>query len=387
MIVQYLFWASATLVAFAYAGYPLWMAVWARLRPRRLAPKSRDGLPGVDVLLVVHNAESLVAAKIDNLLRQDYPPELLRINIVCDGCSDDTVALLQTLEEPRLRTFVHAQRRGKSACIADALAQLDAEIILFTDVRQRIECNAARLLVDALSDPNVGAASGELVLLAENGYGKGIDAYWRYEKLLRRLETASGSIVGATGALYAARRSVLTPPPPGIILDDMWIPLRIAEGGHRVVFVPAAIAYDRGAQDSASEEVRKRRTLAGNYQLLHRWPRLGIPLAHPLALRLWGHKWLRLLAPWCLLLLLVSNFWLARNMDPLYLATLLAQLAAYALAILGRLFPALANAWLPVRICTAFFSLNLAAALALIDYLRNPSAHLWKTTQMGAIAR
>lgn len=387
MSVQYLFWASAMLVAFAYVGYPAWMALWAKVHPRPVNPDAGTEQPRVDVLMVVHDADALVAAKVDNLLRQEYPAERLRVNVVCDGCTDKTVAILQNLDDSRLRVFVHAQRRGKSACIADTMAQLDAPVVLFTDVRQRIESDATALLVRALADPAVGAASGELVLLAENGYGKGIDAYWRYEKMLRRLETASGSIVGATGALYAARRELLTAPPPGVILDDMWIPLRVAAGGHRIVFVPMAIAYDRGAQDSASEEIRKRRTLAGNYQLLHRWPCLGIPFAHPLALRLWGHKWLRLLAPWCLLLMLLSNVWLARHLDPFYVATLLAQLAAYGMAVLGRRFPSLANAWMPVRICTAFFSLNLAAACALIDYVRNPNAHLWKTTQLGAVAR
>lgn len=385
MNMQYPFWAAAVLVIFAYAGYPLAMALWSRLRPRPLQPRPDAELPRIDVLMVVHNAEALVAAKIDNLLRQDYPPQRLRINIVCDGCTDATVSIIEELADPRLRLFAYPQRRGKSACLADALPKLDAPVILFTDVRQRLDPQATRKLAQALSDPAVGAASGELVLVAENGYGKGIDAYWRYEKMLRRLETASGSIVGATGALYAARAELLHPPPPGIILDDMWIPLKIAAGGHRIVFVPDAIAYDRGAEDSASEEVRKRRTLAGNYQLLHRWPRLAIPLAHPLALRLWGHKWLRLLAPWCLLLLLLSNLWLARDLAPLYLTTLAAQSAAYLLALLGRWLPGLANAWFPIRICTAFFSLNLAAALALPDYLRNRQAHLWQTTRLGAV--
>src|SRR5690606_32291834 len=220
-----------------------------------------------------------------------------RVNVVCDGCGDGTEAVAQALDNPRLRVFAYPARRGKSACIADMLPHLDSELVLFTDVRQRIDAGAARMLAATFADADIGAASGELVLEADTGYGRGIDAYWRYEKLLRRMESASGSIVGVTGALYAARRALLAPPPAGIILDDMWIPLAIAAGGHRVVFVPNALAFDRGASDSASEEVRKRRTLAGNYQLLHRWPKLALPGAHPLALRLWGHKWLRLAAP------------------------------------------------------------------------------------------
>ncbi len=379
------FWLAALAVAFTYAGYPLLMALRARwgARPVRPAPCT----PTIDVLLVVHDAAALVGTKLDNLLALDYPAERLRVNLVCDGCQDGTESIARALGSPRLRVFAYQPRRGKSACIADVLPHLDAELVLFTDVRQRIDANAARGLASVFADATIGAASGELVLEADNGYGRGIDAYWRYEKLLRRLESASGSIIGATGALYAARRALLAPPPPGIILDDMWIPLAIAAGGHRVVFVPDALAHDRGASDSASEEIRKRRTLAGNYQLLHRWPQLALPGAHPLALRLWGHKWLRLVAPWCLLLLLASNLWLARGGNVFYMATLGLQAAAYLLAFSARARPALAGAWLPARLCGAFLSLNLSAGLALLDYLRNPRAHLWRTTRLEATGR
>lgn len=379
------FWLATGVVGFAYLGYPLLMAALAVARAKPTMVSEHE--PGIDVLLVAHNAAASIEAKLRNLLALDYPPHLLRINLVCDGCDDATESIARALAGPRLRVFAHAKRRGKSACIAATLPELDAELVLFTDVRQRIAPDAARVLAAALADPGVGAASGELVLEADNGYGKGIDAYWRYEKLLRRLESASGSIIGATGALYAAKRALLQPPPDGIVLDDMWIPLAIAAGGHRVVFAPKALAWDRGAQDSASEEVRKRRTLAGNYQLLHRWPQLALPGAHPLAWRLWGHKWLRLLAPWCLLAMLASTAWLVLGGGTISRWLLGAELAVVLLALCGRAWPALATRWLPVRICSAFLSLNLSALLALGDYLRNPRAHLWRTTRLEATSR
>lgn len=378
------FWLAAGVVGFAYLGYPLLMAIFAFARPK---PVRRSLLlPRIDVLLVVHDAETLIEDKLRNLLQLDYPAHQLRINVVCDGCQDATELIARGLDHPHIRVFAHDRRQGKSACIADTLPSLDAELVLFTDVRQRVDADAARALAAALADPAVGAASGELVLDAGSAYGRGVGAYWRYEKLLRRLESASGSIVGVTGALYAARRTLLQAPPAGLVLDDMWIPLRIAELGHRVIFVPEALAHDQGAQGAASEEIRKRRTLAGNYQLLHRWPQLALPGAHPLVLRLWGHKWLRLAAPWCLLAMLLSNIWLAGTGHPIYAAMLGMQLAAYLLALCGRFHPA-SNAWMPVRLCSAFLSLNLCALLALIDYLRNPHAHLWRTTQVGATSR
>ncbi|PIQ37268.1 MAG: family 2 glycosyl transferase, partial [Lysobacterales bacterium CG17_big_fil_post_rev_8_21_14_2_50_64_11] len=261
-----------------------------------------------------------------------------------------------------------------------ALPAMDRELVLFTDVRQRLDANAARALAAVFADTSVGAASGELVLEDAQGYGKGIDAYWRYEKLIRRVESASGSLVGVTGALYAARRSALPAVPAGLILDDMWIPLRIASRSLRVVFVPTAHAFDQAASDVQAEQHRKRRTLAGNFQLLHRWPQLALPGAHPLVWRLWGHKWLRLLAPWLLLIAFASNAMLLLD-GPVYALLFAGQLASYSLVALSRWLPA-SMALAPVRLASAFFSLNLSAARALIDYLRNRDGYLWPVTRL-----
>lgn len=379
-----LFWAALGLVGFAYVGYPATMAFWAWLLPRPLRLGSSH-TPSIDVLMVVHDGAAWVIAKQANLLGLDYPSQQLRVNIVCDGCSDDTESLLRAAADPRVRVFAFSERRGKSACIGSVLPLLDRELVLFTDVRQRLDPGAARALASVFADPTVGAASGELVLEDATGFGKGIDAYWRYEKLIRRIESASGSLVGATGALYAARRMALPQVPPGLVLDDMWIPLRVAVNGLRVVFVPSALAYDHAAVDVQAEQNRKRRTLAGNFQLLHWWPQLGIPGAHPLTLRLWGHKWLRLLAPWLLLIVLASSALLALS-SAFFAVLLAAQLGAYALVALGRLVPT-SMALAPVRLACAFFSLNLSAAQALLDYMRNRDGHLWQVTQLNKAPR
>ncbi|MGV8940228.1 MAG: glycosyltransferase family 2 protein [Lysobacter sp.] len=371
-------WSCLAVLAFTYFGYPMVLVVMAAGR-KPPACTAASTVP-VDVLLVVHDGAAQLTRKLDNLVALDYPFEQLRINVVCDGCTDATEEIARNHPSPRIRVFAFPERAGKSACIGRVLPRLDAEVVMFTDVRQSLASNALSALVAALVEPGVGAASGELVIVHPEGFARGVDAYWRYEKQIRRLESATGSMVGATGALYAARRSAIHEVPAGLILDDMWIPLQIAAQGYRVVFVPDAVAYDHGSPDVATEETRKRRTLAGNYQLIHRWPALALPWGHPLAWRLWGHKWLRLIAPWMLLFALASCTVLAFRGDAFYQWLLALQLAAYATALVGRAFPPVARALMPARMAAAFLSLNTSAVLALSDYLRHPNAHLWQTT-------
>ena len=372
-MLELAFGVSLLLVAFAYFGYPL--AIWlsARLRPLPIA--ARDWEPSVDVLVVAHNAAPELAAKLANLAALDYPRDRITVHVASDGSSDETVAMA---EAAGVRVHAFAERRGKSACLGDVLPRLTADIVVFTDVRQRLEAGAVRALLRPLADPAIGAVSGELMFeRSASGFGGGVDIYWKYEKFIRRYEAVSGSVVGVTGALYAIRRALAPAVPPGLILDDLWIPLAIARSA-RVVFASDAIAWDRVSEDPAREAQRKRRTLAGNFQIIEREPALLVPWTHPLGWRIWGHKWLRLLVPWLLAIALLCN--LALSGASLFWNVLLAgQLALYALALVGIAVPGTLRI-MPIRVAATFLRMNAYAVLGLFDFVRNRDAHLWRVS-------
>ena len=168
----------------------------------------------------------------------------------------------------------------------------------------------------------------------DSSIGEGIGTYWRYEKWLRRHEAIVGSTLGVTGAIYAMRRELWTPLPADTILDDVLGPMRVVLGGHRVVFEEHARAYDVASQDPETELRRKVRTLAGNFQLLKREPRLLVPGLNPVWLQFMSHKVGRLAVPYALVALFVSSAVLARR-SPIYGAALIGQAVFYALAAYG----------------------------------------------------
>lgn len=367
-------WGSALLLVHVFVGYPACVWLQARFWPHPV--RKRNVTPTVSVILAVHDGAKQIGAKLANLQQLDYPPDMIDIIIVCDGCRDDTAGVCERFGDPRVRVLQLAERRGKAACLNEASAVASGDVLLFTDVRQAISPSALRELVANLADPAVGAVSGELQLEnLHSGFAQGVDAYWRYEKLIRHAEGRSGSTVGVTGALYAMRRELLEPLPPGTVLDDVLIPMRVAARGRRVVFEPLALVWDRPSQHSADEQRRKIRTLAGNYQLIQLAPWLLEPWSNPLWFRFVSHKLLRLLAPWLMLLLGLSAFVLATRHE-IYGLVVVALLAAAALVLLERLLPP-AGRWLPMRLLVAFFHLNLFSAQALIAFAKNRELHLW----------
>jgi biofilm PGA synthesis N-glycosyltransferase PgaC len=365
--MRWIFWGATLVIAYTYLGYAGWLWVRAQLSPWpvRRAPEE----PGVSVVMVVRNEEQVLESKLRNLLDLDYPPESCQIVVVSDGSTDRTEAILREhLHNPRMHVVMNQLSRGKASGLNDALEWVQGEIVVFTDARQKIEPGALRILLENFADPEVGCVSGELMLgdPAAGETGQGMGLYWRIEKSIRELEAASGSVVGATGALYAVRRGLLTGLPEGTILDDVYIPLQVVRQGRRVVFEPRARAWDSPDLGGGLEFARKVRTLSGNYQLVQLMPWV-LSGQNPVLLRFVSHKLLRLVVPFALAAMLISSLWLRA---PLYRMALVLQLAFYGLALLAlaRLLKAgiLGRA---ADVAATFVLLNTAAVIAFANFV------------------
>ena len=366
--MKWVFWMAAGFIVYAYLGYPAWL--WLRIHWSPRPVRRGERTPAVSAVMVVRNEEGIIATKLENLLQLDYPEATLDVVVVSDGSSDRTVEILEQFAgSGRVRVMAKPESEGKAAGLNDAIQAASGEVLFFTDARQYVEPAALRLLIENFADPDVGAASGELMLgdphTGETGKGMGL--YWRMEKKIRELESASGSVPGATGAIYCARRSLLqaSPLPEGTILDDVLLPMQIVRRGSRVIFDSRARAWDCADLGGSREFQRKVRTLGGNYQLLQLAPWL-LGSKNPIRLEFVSHKLARLVVPFTLLALLVAS---ALISSWLYRAALLAQLAFYALSVLaitGLRIGALSRVADPAR---TFVVLNFAALVAFVNFI------------------
>lgn len=364
--MKWVFWLAASLIVYTYVGY----ACWLRLRMLwRYRPAQRGSYtPLVSIAMVVRNEEQILETKLQNLLGLDYPVDRCQIIVVSDGSTDRTEEILRAHgQDSRVHIVLKQVAQGKASGLNDAI-ELAQEIVVFTDARQIIEAGAVRLLAENFADPDVGCASGELMLGDAKGgeSSQGLGLYWRMEKEVRRMEAASGSVVGATGALYAVRRELLTRVPPGTILDDVYVPMQVVRQGKRVVLDERARAWDNPNLGAAREFSRKVRTLSGNYQLLQLAPWL-LSSSNPICFEFISHKLLRLAIPFALVALLFTSFFLG---GPLYKLALVAQLLFYSVSALAlaRFLKRGHLAGIPAAAAT-FLMLNGAAVLALANFV------------------
>ncbi len=373
LLTKLCFWLSLAVLFYTFIGYPLLIFCLAYVSDAWNVPPAPPMLPTVTIILAAHNEEARIAARLQNLLASDYPADKFQIIVVSDGSTDATISQIQALREPRVRLVIQPHRQGKAHALNLAVAAAQSELIVFTDVRQRFAPDTVKQLAKHFNDLQTGAVSGELLIeSAASTTGGGVDIYWRLEKMIRRAEAHWDSSIGCTGAVYAIRRAFFQLLPADTILDDVVIPMQIALQGYRIGFESAARAFDPQSLEPAREQVRKRRTIAGNFQMLFGHPAWLLPWRNRLWWQLISHKYLRLAAPLFLVSTATANLLLLAHR--FYWLPFLGQCLFYGLAIYGLKQTAKKSRWFSVP--AGFVFLNWMT----VDGLRH---HLRGTYQQG----
>ncbi len=385
-MVKLIFWVSLVILFYIYFGYPIVMWVASRIFNKPV--KKEQISPFVTFVVVAYNEEEYIGRKIDNILSLDYPHDKLEIIIGSDGSTDNTENIIEeyvrsqshqvTKSHVKYRAIISKERRGKVSLLNEIVPQAKGEIIVFSDARQMFDVSALRELVSNFADEKVGCVSGELVFEdeAKTGVAGSVGFYWRYEKWMRKLESNIHSMVGATGAIYAIRKGLFTPPPPNTILDDVFIPLKVVEKGFRAIFDSQAKAFDRASSTSREEFTRKVRTLAGNFQLFVLCRGLFNPFKSPVAFQFFSHKFLRAVAFLFLMSLFMSNLFLMDKFP--YSITMAGQVIFYAIGVIGWM---LEKASVKSRLCSipyVFCVLNFAALKGFLNFLAGKYSVKWE---------
>lgn len=359
---------SLTALLATYAGYPLVME-W--LGKHRMRPWRRDESlrPPVTMVVAVYNEERVLAGKIENFRQIEYPGGELTLLVGSDGSSDGTHAILaQAAESDQRIRWNEFPRGGKLRTINRLMEEVDTPYVVFCDANTMYQPDAVQKLMQHFADESVGAVCGNLVLRSSGDSvgGAGERTYWTYENVIKSAEGRYWTTLGATGGIYAIRRSAFERQPEDTqVADDLLLPLRITATGMRVVYESEAIAVESTSPSMREEFRRKVRVALTSFNciphLIRLWPR------YPLRVQcmLFFHKFLRWLGPFFLLTAAVSIILLSDQSWSLY-ALLYPMLAFIALTLLGWLAESAGRRLGVFSLPYYFIAINAALLLAWI---------------------
>jgi cellulose synthase/poly-beta-1,6-N-acetylglucosamine synthase-like glycosyltransferase len=343
--MEILFWILLSIIVYTYLGYTVLLLVLYIIK-KLIFPAEKPGHefyePEVTVVIAAYNERELVAEKVNNLRLLDYPKEKLKCIWVTDGSNDGTPDILR--QYPDMVVYHEDARNGKIGAMNRVMDYVTSEITIFCDANNLLVPASVKEVVTCFKDNKVGCVAGEKQiqkLQSDGAVGSGEGFYWRYESLIKKLESNLGSTIGAAGELFAIRTVLFEKVEADTLLDDFIISLRIAQHGYKVKYAPKAIAVEASSANIGEEMKRKIRIAAGGLQSIPRLPKLLNPFSTGLiAIQYWSHKVLRwTLVPYAMLFLLPVNIYLVFvNEYPVYQLLLIFHLLFYVLAFAGYVF-------------------------------------------------
>ncbi|MGH9508340.1 MAG: glycosyltransferase family 2 protein [Terriglobales bacterium] len=370
------FWLSFAFLAYTFFGYPL--LLWLLSLVRRQAHRRAEIFPTVSLIIAVHNEAVGIARKIENCLELDYPQNLIEILVASDCSQDATASIVRGFAGYRVQLVELPERRGKHHAQMVARDKSRGEILVFSDCSIHLEPDALRKIVSNFADPAIGCVSSEDRVLTGMDALQGEGSYISLEMWLRRLESRVGSLVGASGSFFAARRELCSDWHPGQS-SDFFIPLHTAERGLRTVVDPESVGQYGLTRSEKAEFQRKVRTIVHGLDVLFHHLRLLNPFRYGLfSWQLASHKLARWMSPFAAVVLLVASLFLWGT-GPLYQAALVTQAVLY-LTGLVALAVKLLESLRPFRVASFFLLGNAATLTAWLQFGLGERYVSWEPT-------
>ena len=376
-IEEMLFWSAASLLGYVYIGYPMLAYIVSILLPKKVVKAAIE--PTVTVLITAFNEEASIAQKIENTLALEYPSDKLEIIVASDGSTDATDEIVKEYADRGVKLFRQEGRVGKTVTQNNTVKRATGEIILFSDATTEYSPDVLKKVLPNFADESVGCVAGRLVYVddADSNVGKGAQGYWNYETFIKTAESAACSLIGASGCLYAVRRSAYREM-YAEACSDFLICTILYRQGLRSVFEPAAVCYEETNRESKGEMQMRIRVISQTFTDLWR----NVDMLNPLksgfyAIELISHKVLRYAVPLLLIGVFASSTLLATS-SLIFSIIFLLQVLFYLCAMAGWLLERTGRKASILAIPLYFVLANLASVIAFFRFIRGERVATWE---------
>lgn len=385
IISALLFWVPVCGVLLVF-GYSPFILALPRLFRGGIPSRQHAKPPGlsVSVIVVAHNAENLIEAKIKNCLALKYPSPEHEVVVFLDGCTDGTREKMEPYLGKGIKLILSNGHEGKYAGMNKAVDEASGDLLVFSDVDAIIEPDAILLLAGNFADEDVGGVCGQRVIGEEGAHmAEAQRQYVSADSLLKTVQSRHGSITSNDGKIYAIRRELYTPVPSGVA-DDLFVALNVVRKRKRFVFEPGAKAVVRVPSRWARHEVvRRRRIVSSSLRAIYLSRAVLNPFRYDgFSIELVVNKILRRLVPFMMAFIFLGSFFYCAE-GLFYKFVFWAQVAFYATAVVYRLVPRrlIRAPWIVRKVSATIFYFcvgNLGSFFGVLDFLLGRYPVKWK---------
>lgn len=370
------------ILLYVYIGYPVLLIFLRYILPEKKINK-KDIFPEVSLLISCFNEEAVIHEKLENALALDYPKDKLEIVFISDASTDRTDEIVSEYKDRGVHLIRQSENKGKTSGLNLAVPQTKGEIIVFSDANAMYMPDAIRKLVRNFNDDKVGYVVGEARYrdINQTAASKSETTYWKFEILLKRMESYIHSVVGGDGAIYAIRRELYEK-----LLDtdinDFVNPLQIISKGYRGIYETEAICLEESAGDFKKEFHRKIRIINRSFSGLMRMKSVLNPFRTGFfSLEIISHKLLRWFAPVFIIIFLLSCLALSMYNIKIFQWSTLFLILFFWCSYIGYLFVEHYNVWKVFYYPYYFVLISIASLTGLHRSLKGEIQITWSPTR------
>ena len=282
--------AIPLLVAAIYLAYPVWLRCAARQSFGNEPEKVR--INEITAILLCRNGKPYIEDKIWFLLNELKAFENNELIIIDDGSTDGSASVIEGFRDrPNVRIYINATCRGIPYGMNLGVEKARYGYIIFSDQRQRLSQDIVRKISEPLRHSAVGAASACISCCDRK---KRTSLMRKYENVIKLNESRTGDLMGVYGPFYAVKKEAFFRLPENIVLDDLYLSLRILSNKKVVLLKDCEIVDDD--LNSLYDYRRARRYLTGFLQIITDKDLIRALSPRQRIMLLW-HKYLRLIIP------------------------------------------------------------------------------------------
>jgi glycosyltransferase involved in cell wall biosynthesis len=310
--------------------------------------------PEISVIVPTYNGASRISSCLESILNQNTS-RIYEIIVVDDGSTDDTAHVVSTF--PEIRLFVR-QNRGPAAARNFGVSQALGNIIVFTDDDCIPLPDWLENLVQPLDDSRVTGCKGAYLSKQSEVTAQFVQIEYeeKYEILAGMKET---NLIDTYSAAF--RKSAFSEVGgfdesfPNASVEDRDLSIKLAQAGHKLVFVPTALVYHTHAAGQWVYFKKKFKNGFWGMTCLMKYPKMAVNTSDtPKEQRFQ--------------ILLVAAFSLASVLALFHFPIGLALLGVFTLAFLVSTGPLVTKAWnssIKLAMATPYFLFLRASALLL----------------------
>ncbi len=375
-----LFYISLIIIIYHIFLFPLLLYLLILIKKSQNYSLDYDiELPTVTILTAAYNEEDKIRDKLDSFCRLNYPKHLIKLHIISDKSTDNTEEIVREymVRQDNIFLTVMPTRSGKAGALNYIEPEVSSEIIVSSDASSILANDSIRKLVRHFKNDKIGLVSGRLIYIKRNNAQSGEGLYWKYESLIRKLESNFYSIICASGCLFAIRRELYSKIHPSSP-DDFERTLAVLKNRYIARLETEAVVEEYITGKSHEEISRKVRIISREWFALMRNKMLINPLKFPkVAFILISHKLIR----WMLFLFNISIFisLIFLMQYQIYKILLISYVILHLIGIVGIIVEKFGKSIPVVKLFGYYVAMNYASLIAFIKFICGKQQKTWNT--------